>query len=942
MILASQASNPARVAFPPERVAERAGIHNADRSVAALTLAAPTSLNYYRIYAILRRVLMKPRQTLALCALTLAVVAAAQQPPLIDRELIFGDPEISGAQLSPDGKFMSFIKPLAGTRNIFVKKAGEPFDAAKPVTNDTKRPIPQYFWTRDSKYILYTQDNAGDENFNLYAVNPADPPAAGSPVPAARNVTDLKGVRVLIFAVPKTDPDIAYIGLNDRDKAWHDLYKLKISTGERTLLRKNTDRIGGWDFDHAGMLRLAERSAENGDTEVLRVDADKFTKIYTCGLLESCNVLDFDKANKLVYVDTNHGEGDLSRLALLDPATGKETFVESDPLKRVDLSAAVFSDLTEELIATIYTDEKQRRYYRDKAFEADMKWLEAHLPGKDVNRTSVTKDEQTWLVAATSDNDPGSVYLFDRKTKKLTLQYKIREKLNRDYLASTTPIKYKSSDGLEIPAYLTLPKGVPAKNLPLIVFPHGGPWARDAWGYNSYWQFFANRGYAVLAPNFRGSVTYGKKFLDAGNKQWGDKMQDDITWGVKDLVAKGIADPKRVGISGGSYGGYATLAGVAFTPDVYAAAVSIVGPSNLLTLLDSIPPYWEAGRVVFYTRMGDPTTAEGKAQLQRQSPLNSAAKIRTPLMVVQGANDPRVNKAESDQIVIALRDRGFPVEYIVAPDEGHGFARPVNNMAMMAAAEKFLAGHLNGRFQDGGTPEVVARLKEITVDPKTVVLARKVDPSAVGAPKPTAMLTPGSYKYSVKASLGGQTLNLSEVIEVKKDGAGWTVVQTANTPMGESTDTAILDADNLTLRKRTVKSGPLTIDVEVKGNKASGKISGMGPERAIDVDLGGPLFADAGDMFLTLATLPLKAGYTTSYRNFDTQKLKTKVMQLTVTGAEHVTVAAGSFDTYKLEITSDAGDKFTAWVDKAARKPVKMEQVIPSMGGATLVTELQP
>jgi dipeptidyl aminopeptidase/acylaminoacyl peptidase len=280
------------------------------------------------------------------------------------------------------------------------------------------------------------------------------------------------------------------------------------------------------------------------------------------------------------------------------------------------------------------------------------------------------------------------------------------------------PIRYKSSDDLEIPGYLVLPKGVAPKNLPVVVFPHGGPWGRDSWGYNSYAQFFANRGYAVLMPNFRASDGYGKKFLDAGNKEWGEKMQDDITWGVKYLINQGIADPKHIGIMGGSYGGYATLAGVTFTPDLYAAAVSIVGPSNLITLLNSIPPYWESIRKTFYLRMGDPTTEEGKQQLIRQSPLTYVAKIKTPLMVVQGANDPRVNKAESEQIVTALRQRGFPVEYILAPDEGHGFARPVNNMAMLAAAEKFLATYLGGRYQQTMTPEVQKRLGEITVDVK--------------------------------------------------------------------------------------------------------------------------------------------------------------------------------------------------------------------------------
>ncbi len=269
-----------------------------------------------------------------------------------------------------------------------------------------------------------------------------------------------------------------------------------------------------------------------------------------------------------------------------------------------------------------------------------------------------------------------------------------------------TAVRYRSSDGLEIPAYLTIPKGTAGKGLPAIVLPHGGPWARDEWGYDGLAQFLANRGYAVLQPNFRGSTGYGKKFLNAGNRQWGDLMQDDITWGVKYLVARGVADPKRVGILGGSYGGYATLAGLAFTPDVYAAGVSIVGPSNIITLLDSIPPYWEAIRTVFNERLGNPSTPEGRKQLERQSPINSADKIRTPLLVLQGANDPRVKQAGVDQIVIALRDRGFPVEYVVAPDEGHGFARPVNNMGGFAGGGAIPREASRGRFHESMTPEV--------------------------------------------------------------------------------------------------------------------------------------------------------------------------------------------------------------------------------------------
>ena len=663
-----------------------------------------------------------------LCAalLTLPAVASAQGglPPLIDREIFFGNPEITGAQISPDGKYVAFRKPHKDTMNIWVKRAGEPFERARLVTNETKRPIRSYFWSRDGKHILFVNDFGGDENFNVYAVDPAAAPPAGAEVPAARNLTDVKKVRAFIYEVPRSDPDAIYVGLNDRDARWHDLYRLRVSTGERQLVKRNDDRYDGYQFDNAGRLRLATRIPESGDTEILRFDADgKAAKIYSCNVFETCYPVRFDKNNQRVYVVTNKGDVDLIRLVLLDPATGREELVESDPSGRVDFGSARFSDVTDEIIYTSYDDDKPRTYFRDKSFEADYKLLQKQLPDKEIAFGSSTKDESVWMLTAWSDTEPGESYVFDRKTKKLAKQYSVRQRLPRGAMAEMRVVRYKSSDGLEIPAYLTLPKGVAPKNLPTIIMPHGGPWGRDTWGYDSYAQFAANRGYAVLQPNFRASTGYGKKFLDAGNNQWGDRMQDDLTYGVRYLVGQGIADPKRVGIWGGSYGGYATLAGITFTPDLYAAAVAEVAPSNLITLLETIPPYWESFRVVFYKRMGDPNTPEGKAQLLRQSPLSHVAKIKTPLLITQGANDPRVNKRESDQIVIALRERNYPVEYIVAPDEGHGYARPVNNMAVLAAAEKFLAKHLGGRYQESMTPEVAARLKEITVDVKTVTVA---------------------------------------------------------------------------------------------------------------------------------------------------------------------------------------------------------------------------
>jgi dipeptidyl aminopeptidase/acylaminoacyl peptidase len=874
-------------------------------------------------------------------------MAAAQEkkagglPPLIDRDVIFGNPEIAAAELSPDGQYIAFLKPWKDTRNVYVKAVGEAFSAARLLTTETKRPVAGYLWTRDSRNILYAKDNDGDENFNVYAVDPSAKPAPGADAPPSRDLTGLKGVRVILYEAPKSDPDIVYIGLNDRDKAWHDLYRLKISTGEKTLIRKNTERITGWVFDLKGQLRLATRSAENGDTEMLRVDADGFTKVYSCSVFETCAPLHFQPGDQRVYMESNKG-AELISLVLFDPQTSKTEMVESDPLGKVDLGGALFSESTDELVETWYIAARTKTYYKDKAFGADVHWIEHRFPDQEIRVVSRTKDERFWLATAVSDTEPGQTLLFDRKTRALTPQFKIWEKLPRPDLAQMRSVTYKSSDGLEIPAYLTLPKGLPAENLPTLIIPHGGPWGRDQWGYNPLAQFFANRGYAVLMPNFRGSTGYGRKFLDAGNLEWGRKMQDDLSSGVKYMVSQGIADPKRVGILGGSYGGYATLAGVTFTPDLYAAAVDIVGPSNLITLLDSIPPYWESIRKLFYVRMGDPSTPQGKALLMEESPLNSADKIKTPLLVAQGANDPRVNRREAEQIVIALRDRSFPVEYILAPDEGHGFARPINNLALFMESEKFLAQHLGGRYQEGGTAEEVTRLKEITVDPKTVVLAKKIDAGTIGAPKPATDLQAGTYNYQVKIEMGGQQMSLKVSTAIQDGGGSWTATNQMDTPQGAVTDTATLEKGSLLLRKRSVRQGPVAIDVDFTGNKAAGKMSMNGQDRPIATDLGGPLFADAAGADQVIACLPLAKGYSATFRNFDVQTQKVKLLQLTVAGMEKITVPAGAFDTFRVEISSvDGGsDKKTIWVARETHKVVKVTAVMASMGGAVMTQEL--
>lgn len=649
-----------------------------------------------------------------------------QQPPLIDRKSFFGDPEISGAQLSPDGKFLAFRKPLNGIMNIWVKGIDEPMSAARPITEDKNRPILSYFWSQDSKYILFGQDKGGNENFRIYAVSPTAKVAKGQKVPQAKDLTPYEKVQARIYAVPENNPNIMIVGLNDRDARFHDVYRINISTGERKLIYKNDRNVANWVTDLQGNLRLAEVSLPDGGTQINRIEGDKFVEVYRCKFGETCSPIRFHKNGKQVYMKTNQGDNvDLSRLILFNPQTKQVQIVDSDPEKKVDFGAPIFSEQTEELIGTVYIGDKQRIYAKDKQFAADLAYLKKNLPDGELGLRSMTEDGRKMIVTLSSDIDPGSAYLFDRQGKKLSLLYQLLPELKRENLARMTPIRYTARDGLEIPAYLTLPVGKAERKLPVIILPHGGPWARDVWGYDPFVQFLANRGYAVLQPNFRGSTGFGKAFLNAGNKQWGTgAMQHDITDGVNYLIKQGITDPKLVGIFGGSYGGYATLAGLAFTPDIYAAGVSYVGPSNLITLLQSIPPYWEAGKAEFKLRMGDIDTPEGKEQLKRQSPLFSATNIKAPLMVIQGANDPRVKQAESDQIVSALRDLGRDVEYLLAQDEGHGFRKETNRLAVAAAMEKFFAEHLGGRYQESVSPEVKKQLDDLTVDISTIKVSQ--------------------------------------------------------------------------------------------------------------------------------------------------------------------------------------------------------------------------
>ncbi len=854
--------------------------------------------------------------------------------PLIDREIFFGNPVISGAQLSPDGQYITFIKPLDGTMNIWIKKIDQDFDDAYPLTNDTNRPITSYFWSRDSRYVLYVQDKGGDENYRVYRVDPKS--ASANQIPEAIDLTPYPDIRAMIVSLPKKEKDKIYIGINDRDKAWHDFYSINIDDGERSLIIKNDQKLNGVIFDLEGELRLGSRSLSDGGNEILKYHEGKFEQILTSNLEESCNPIRFDKKGN-VYIISNVGEPDLTSLYSYNLDTHEMTLLESDPEGQVDIENVSFSSRTDEMIATIYVADKKRIYWKEESYKADYDYLRKQFSESEISITSSTKDEALWIIYLNSDTEPGNAYLFDRKSKQLDFLYTPRPDLPSEHLAKMQSVTYTSTDGLQIPAYLTLPRVDEKKDLPAIMFIHGGPWARDYWGYNSYAQFLANRGYVVLQPNFRGSTGYGKKFLNAAINQWGEKMQDDITAGAQYLIDNNIASADKIAIMGGSYGGYATLAGLTFTPDVYAAGVSIVGPSNLFTLLETIPPYWESARVMFHKRMGDPNTDEGRAQLRRQSPFFHAANIKAPLLVAQGANDPRVKKSESDQIVIAMRELDLPVEYVNFPDEGHGFANPDNNMSFVVVMEKFLAKHLGGRFQEDIPDRLSNIIKKVTVDIQSVEMPKIISEEEKSSALPIPTKEPNDEKiiYTLQLEVQGQNINFEIERNIKKQNGLLEVSDNSSSPMGNMTDLSLVALPSFSPSKREVAQGPLEIKMNLESNNVSGVMvmDGKSQDIALASDL--DFLMDGPSLDLYLCNLELSVGYQCILRVLDTQGQKFQTFSFTVQEEETLDTSL----CYKCQLQSlDGQDKSqTLWITKSSTPLLyKKSSIIPEMGGAKM------
>ena len=606
----------------------------------------------------------------------LALAQAAKQIPLRD---FFRNPEQTGHQLSEDGKYLAWLAPYERRLNVFLRPlaGGE----TVRVTSETARSIAGYTFKGDR--IIYGKDFGGDENFHIVSVD-----FKGGDL---KDLTPGEKVRANLVDFLYDDPDQLILSHNRRDTKVFDVFRVNVKTGEEKLIAQNPGNITGWETDHAGKLRAATTS-DGVNTSLLyrEREEDPFKPILTTSFKETVNPAFFTFDNQKMYVRSNRGRDKIA-IFVFDPKTAKEgemLFEHPD----VDVTGLTFSRKRKVLTTVSYTTWKRQRKFLDAETEAIFKDLEAKLPGYEVNIASTNRAEDKFIVATSGDKSRGQRYLYDKATKKLDLLADVSPWLPASELADMKPIQYKSRDGLTIHGYLTLPKGVPAKNLPVVVNVHGGPWARDNWGFNPEVQFLANRGYAVFQPNFRGSTGYGRKFWEASFKQWGRAMQDDITDGVQWLIKDGVADPKRVAIYGGSYGGYATLAGVAFTPDLYAAAVDYVGVANLLTFMKTIPPYWKPYLEMFQEMVGD--MEKDKAMLEAASPVNHADKIKTPLFIAQGAKDPRVNKAESDQMVEALKKRGVEVQYMVKDNEGHGFSNEENRFEFYEAMEKFLSQHI--------------------------------------------------------------------------------------------------------------------------------------------------------------------------------------------------------------------------------------------------------
>lgn len=617
---------------------------------------------------------------------------------LIPRDILFGNPDRTMVRISSDGSNMSYLAPVNGVLNVWVAPAGH-LEKASPVTNDTYRGIHHYSWAYTNQDLLYLQDKNGNENYTLYSVN-----LTSGEVKA---LTPFEGVKASIKTLSPRFPRDVVISINKRDPEYSDLYKLNITTGNLTLLMENKE-FTDFDVDDNLSVRLAHKMTPNGGEEIFKLTKngwEPFQKIGKDDLLTT-GTLGLNKNNKGIYFMDSRGR-DTAALFVMNLSTGNETLIAGDSL--ADFSEGMTHPTEKNVQAVAFTYERKNWTVIDPSIATDLDYLRKVADG-DVEVLDRTLDDKTWIVAYLMDNGPVRYYSYDRDKKKANFLLTNMEKLVGQPLAKMNPVVIKSRDNMSLVSYYTLPlgsdksgDGKPEKPVPMVLYVHGGPWSRDDWGFDPVHQWLANRGYAVLSVNYRESTGFGKNFTNAGNLEWGRKMQDDLVDAVNWSIKQGIADPQKIAIMGGSYGGYATLAGLTFTPKLFSCGVDICGPSNLTSLLMSVPAYWLPQIELWTSRVGDYRTKEGRELLKERSPLNYADKIQRPLLIGQGANDPRVKQKESDQIVNVMHAKNLSVTYVLYSDEGHGFARPENKISFFAVAEAFLARHLGGRYEPIGT-----------------------------------------------------------------------------------------------------------------------------------------------------------------------------------------------------------------------------------------------
>jgi len=606
--------------------------------------------------------------------------------PLIPRETLFGNPERLSPQLSPDGRRLAYVAPHEGVLNVWVSTLGT--EDQRVVTRDRKRGIRSCFWALDGSRILYMQDADGDENWHLWSAEPD--------TGVIRDMTPYLGAQAHLVALDPERPSEALVALNLRDARAHDVYRIDLESGATALVETNPGDVVGWLADARMEVRAATVATPDGGFALRVRDASdsEWRTIVTWGPDDEGQAHAFSRDGQEIYLSSNLGT-DTKELRALDLASGGERTLASHP--EVDVDDILEHPRGHAVRAARFALDRAEWRAVDPSVAVDLERLSDPARG-DFAVVSMDLDDRQWVVLYSADRAPASYYLYRRDTGDIEYLFSARPALEEATLAEMRPVRVPARDGLVLHSYLTIPPWCEPRGLPLVLNVHGGPWARDTWGYDPEAQWLANRGYACLQVNYRGSAGFGKRFLHAGDREWGAKMHDDLIDAVEWAVREGIADRSRVAIYGGSYGGYAALVGAAFTPDVFACAVDIVGPSSLRTLIASIPPYWEPLRRMFYHRIGNPETEP--EFLDERSPLHRAADIRCPLLIAQGANDPRVKQQESEQIVEAIRSRGGEVEYMVFEDEGHGFARPENRLRFYTAAERFLAARLGGRVEE--------------------------------------------------------------------------------------------------------------------------------------------------------------------------------------------------------------------------------------------------